>query len=56
MAAKLSKKELKGPDIFQSSFEKITDYIYENTIRFLCYCDDSNFNCRYRVRYLSLLE
>jgi predicted negative regulator of RcsB-dependent stress response len=34
MSAKLSKKELKGPDIFQSSFEKITDYISENTVRF----------------------
>ena len=34
MSAKLSKKELKGPDIFQSSFEKITDYISENTTRF----------------------
>jgi len=34
MSAKLSKKELKEPDIFQSSFEKITDYISENTVRF----------------------
>ncbi|MGA2525122.1 MAG: tetratricopeptide repeat protein [Smithellaceae bacterium] len=34
MSAKLSKKQLKGPDIFQSSFEKITDYISENTVRF----------------------
>ena len=34
MSAKLSKKELKGPDIFQSSFEKITDYISENKVRF----------------------
>jgi predicted negative regulator of RcsB-dependent stress response len=34
MAAKLSKKQLKEPDIFQSSFEKITDYISENTVRF----------------------
>ena len=34
MAAKLSKKELEGPDIFQSSFDKITDYIAENKTRF----------------------
>jgi len=34
MAAKLSKKELKEPDIFQSSIQKITDYISENTTRF----------------------
>lgn len=34
MAAKLSKKELKGPDVFQSSIQKITDYISENTTRF----------------------
>lgn len=34
MAAKLSKKQLKEPDVFQSSFEKIFDYISENTIRF----------------------
>ena len=34
MAAKLSKKELKEPDVFQSTFERITDYISENTIRF----------------------
>ena len=34
MSAKLTKKELKGPDIFQSGFEKITDYISENTVRF----------------------
>jgi predicted negative regulator of RcsB-dependent stress response len=34
MAAKLSKKELKGPDVFQSSFERINDYISENKIRF----------------------
>jgi predicted negative regulator of RcsB-dependent stress response len=34
MAAKLSKNDLKGPDIFQSTFEKITDYIYENKTRF----------------------
>ena len=34
MAAKLSKKELEGPDIFQSGMEKITDYIAENKTRF----------------------
>jgi predicted negative regulator of RcsB-dependent stress response len=34
MAAKLSKQELEGPDIFQSSIEKITDYISENRTRF----------------------
>jgi len=34
MAAKLSKQELKGPDIFQSTFERITDYISENQTRF----------------------
>lgn len=34
MAAKLSKKQLKEPDMFQSSFEKVTDYISENTVRF----------------------
>ena len=34
MAAKLSKKELKGPDIFQSTFERISDYISENKTRF----------------------
>ncbi len=34
MAAKLSKKELKGPDIFQSTIEVITDYISENKNRF----------------------
>jgi len=34
MAAKLTKKELKGPDIFQSTFERISDYISENKIRF----------------------
>jgi predicted negative regulator of RcsB-dependent stress response len=34
MAAKLSKKELKGPDVFQSSIEVITDYISENKNRF----------------------
>ena len=34
MAAKLTKKELKGPDVFQSTIERITDYISENQIRF----------------------
>jgi predicted negative regulator of RcsB-dependent stress response len=34
MAAKLSKKELKGPDVFQSTIEVITDYISENKNRF----------------------
>jgi predicted negative regulator of RcsB-dependent stress response len=34
MAAKLSKKELEGPDAFQSSIEEIKDYISENKTRF----------------------
>jgi len=34
MAAKLSKKELKGPDAFQSTIEVITEYISENKTRF----------------------
>jgi len=34
MAAKLSKKELKGPDAFQSTIETISDYISENKTRF----------------------
>jgi predicted negative regulator of RcsB-dependent stress response len=34
MAAKLSKKELEGPDAFQSTIEIITDYISENQTRF----------------------
>ena len=34
MSAKLSKKELKQPDAFQSSIEIITNYIYENKTRF----------------------
>jgi predicted negative regulator of RcsB-dependent stress response len=34
MAAKLSKKELEGPDVFQTSIEKLTDYIAENKTRF----------------------
>lgn len=34
MAAKLTKKELEGPDVFQSSVERITDYIAENKTRF----------------------
>jgi predicted negative regulator of RcsB-dependent stress response len=34
MAAKMSKRELEGPDIFQSSLERISDYISENQTRF----------------------
>jgi len=34
MAAKLSKKELEGPDAFQSTMEIIADYISENQTRF----------------------
>ena len=34
MAAKLSKKELKQPDAFQSTIEVINDYISENKKRF----------------------
>jgi len=34
MAAKLSKKELEGPDVFQTGVEKVTDYIAENKTRF----------------------
>ena len=34
MAAKLSKRELEGPDVFQSGIEKLTDYIAENKTRF----------------------
>jgi predicted negative regulator of RcsB-dependent stress response len=34
MSAKLSKKELEGPDVFQSGIERITDYIAENKTRF----------------------
>ena len=33
MAAKLSKKELEGPDVFQSSIERLTDYFMENKAR-----------------------
>jgi tetratricopeptide (TPR) repeat protein len=33
MAAKLSKKELKSPDAFQSTIERIGDYISENKTR-----------------------
>lgn len=33
MAAKLSKKELKSPDAFQSTFERVGDYISENKTR-----------------------
>lgn len=34
MAAKLSKKELMGPDAFQSTMENLKDYIEENKTRF----------------------
>lgn len=34
MAAKLSKQELEGPDVFQSTMERVTDYIAENKTRF----------------------
>lgn len=34
MSAKLSKKELEGPDAFQSGIERFTDYIEENKTRF----------------------
>jgi len=34
MSAKLSKRELEGPDFFQSSIERISDYISENKTRF----------------------
>jgi predicted negative regulator of RcsB-dependent stress response len=34
MSAKLSKRELEGPDIFQSTIERISDYISENKTRF----------------------
>ncbi len=33
MAVKLSKKELEGPDAFQSSIERLTDYFMENKAR-----------------------
>jgi tetratricopeptide (TPR) repeat protein len=33
MAAKLSKKELKSPDAFQTTFEKLGDYVAENKTR-----------------------
>ena len=33
MAAKLSKKELKSPDAFQTTFEKVGDYVSENKTR-----------------------
>ncbi len=33
MAAKLSKKELKSPDAFQTTFEKVGDYVSENRTR-----------------------
>lgn len=34
MATKLSKKELEGPDAFQTSMERLTDYIEANKTRF----------------------
>jgi predicted negative regulator of RcsB-dependent stress response len=34
MTAKMSKKELESPDLFQSSLERVSDYISENTVRF----------------------
>lgn len=34
MAAKLSKRELEGPDVFQSGIERLTYYIEENKTRF----------------------
>ena len=34
MAAKLSKKDLEGPDAFQSTIDLVTDYISENKKRF----------------------
>lgn len=33
MTAKLSKKELEGPDFFQSGIERFTDYVAENKLR-----------------------
>jgi tetratricopeptide (TPR) repeat protein len=33
MAAKLSKKELKSPDAFQTTFERVGDYVSENKTR-----------------------
>ncbi|MBP1710390.1 MAG: hypothetical protein H6Q49_592, partial [Deltaproteobacteria bacterium] len=33
MSEKLSKKDLKSPDAFQSTFEKLGDYISENQTR-----------------------
>lgn len=35
MAAKLSKKELKSPDAFQTAFEKVGEYVEENKSRVL---------------------
>jgi len=35
MAAKLSKKELKSPDAFQTTFERVGDYVAENKARVL---------------------
>ncbi len=33
MAAKLSKQELKSPDAFQTTFERISDYVVDNKMR-----------------------
>ncbi len=33
MSSKLSKKDLKGPDAFQSTFERLTDYVSANKTR-----------------------
>ena len=33
MAEKLSKKELKSPDAFQTTFERMGDYVLENKSR-----------------------
>lgn len=37
MAAKLSKQELKSPDAFQSTFERIGDYVAENRTRVMVF-------------------
>jgi predicted negative regulator of RcsB-dependent stress response len=37
MAAKLSKKELKSPDAFQTTFERIGDYVSENKSRVIIF-------------------
>lgn len=38
MAEKLSKQELKSPDAFQTTFEKLGDYVMENQSRVLVVC------------------